>query len=503
MAVAGTAARYGTRCWAGPRWSVDRLPCRALRFAEARENERRLRRRAQTFTHALSIAENATGPGPGQRPTQAPAPARIKDGGRDPRAPPAGRPGGGVGRPVPPFIESGWKRAAGGAGGRGSRPGPAPRPRQGQRPRCGHGRLAHRAAPHQPRRVAAGLRGHTHADPGLQGPLPRGEALRRRPQQGLAEAHFVELIGSLLAICCMIFLGFADDVLNLRWRHKLLLPTMASLPLLMVYFTNFGNTTIVVPKPFRVLLGMHLDLGIFYYVYMGMLAVFCTNAINILAGINGIEAGQSLVIAASIIIFNIVELNGDYRDDHIFSLYFMIPFFFTTLGLFYHNWYPSRVFVGDTFCYFAGMTFAVVGILGHFSKTMLLFFIPQVLNFLYSLPQLFHIIPCPRHRLPRLNPSTGKLEMSYSKFKTKSLSALGTYILKAVKILHIVDVRSGMDEDGEYTECNNMTLINFVIKLTGPTHEQILTLLLLLIQVLGSTIAFSIRYQLVRLFYDV
>lgn len=73
--------------------------------------------------------------------------------------------------------------------------------------------------------------------------------------------QFVELIGSLLAICCMIFLGFADDVLNLRWRHKLLLPTMASLPLLMVYFTNFGNTTIVVPKPLRVLLGMHLDLG--------------------------------------------------------------------------------------------------------------------------------------------------------------------------------------------------------------------------------------------------
>ncbi|XP_025896057.1 UDP-N-acetylglucosamine--dolichyl-phosphate N-acetylglucosaminephosphotransferase [Nothoprocta perdicaria] len=315
--------------------------------------------------------------------------------------------------------------------------------------------------------------------------------------------EFVELIGSLLAICCMIFLGFADDVLNLRWRHKLLLPTMASLPLLMVYFTNFGNTTIVVPKPFRVLLGMHLDLGIFYYVYMGMLAVFCTNAINILAGINGLEAGQSLVIAASIIAFNIVELNGDYQEDHIFSLYFMIPFFFTTLGLFYHNWYPSQVFVGDTFCYFAGMTFAVVGILGHFSKTMLLFFIPQVLNFLYSLPQLFHIIPCPRHRLPRLNPNTGKLEMSYSKFKTKSLSALGTYILKAVNVLHVVDVRSGLDEDGEYTECNNMTLINLVIKLTGPMHERNLTLLLLLIQVLGSVVAFSIRYQLVRLFYDV
>lgn len=282
--------------------------------------------------------------------------------------------------------------------------------------------------------------------------------------------EFVALIGALLAICCMIFLGFADDVLNLRWRHKLLLPTAASLPLLMVYFTNFGNTTIVVPKPFRWILGLHLDLGILYYVYMGLLAVFCTNAINILAGINGLEAGQSLVISASIIVFNLVELEGDYRDDHIFSLYFMIPFFFTTLGLLYHNWYPSRVFVGDTFCYFAGMTFAVVGILGHFSKTMLLFFMPQVFNFLYSLPQLFHIIPCPRHRMPRLNAKTGKLEMSYSKFKTKNLSFLGTFILKVAENLRLVTVHQGESEDGAFTECNNMTLINLLLKVFGPIY---------------------------------
>lgn len=311
------------------------------------------------------------------------------------------------------------------------------------------------------------------------------------------------LIGALLAICCMIFLGFADDVLNLRWRHKLLLPTAASLPLLMVYFTNFGNTTIVVPKPFRWILGLHLDLGILYYVYMGLLAVFCTNAINILAGINGLEAGQSLVISASIIVFNLVELEGDYRDDHVFSLYFMIPFFFTTLGLLYHNWYPSQVFVGDTFCYFAGMTFAVVGILGHFSKTMLLFFMPQVFNFLYSLPQLFQIIPCPRHRMPRLNTKTGKLEMSYSKFKTKSLSFLGTFILKVAESLRLVTVHRGESEDGAFTECNNMTLINLLLKVFGPTHERNLTLLLLLLQVLSSAVTFSIRYQLVRLFYDV
>ncbi|XP_028014224.1 UDP-N-acetylglucosamine--dolichyl-phosphate N-acetylglucosaminephosphotransferase isoform X2 [Eptesicus fuscus] len=252
--------------------------------------------------------------------------------------------------------------------------------------------------------------------------------------------EFVALIGALLAICCMIFLGFADDVLNLRWRHKLLLPTAASLPLLMVYFTNFGNTTIVVPKPFRPILGLHLDLGILYYVYMGLLAVFCTNAINILAGINGLEAGQSLVISASIIVFNLVELEGDCRDDHVFSLYFMIPFFFTTLGLLYHNW---------------------------------------------------------------LNTNTGKLEMSYSKFKTKSLSFLGTFILKVAESLQLVTVRQSEDEDGAFTECNNMTLINLLLKVFGPMHERNLTLLLLLLQVLGSAVTFSIRYQLVRLFYDV
>lgn len=43
-----------------------------------------------------------------------------------------------------------------------------------------------------------------------------------------------------------------------------------------------------------------------------MLAVFCTNAINILAGINGIESGQALFISGSIIIFNLLELSGIY-----------------------------------------------------------------------------------------------------------------------------------------------------------------------------------------------
>lgn len=75
-----------------------------------------------------------------------------------------------------------------------------------------------------------------------------------------------------------------------------------------------------------------------YYIYMGMLAVFCTNAINILAGINGLEVGQSLIIAASILTFNVIELClGHQIGGHKFSIYLMLPFFAVTMALWKYN----------------------------------------------------------------------------------------------------------------------------------------------------------------------
>ena len=46
------------------------------------------------------------------------------------------------------------------------------------------------------------------------------------------------------------------------------------------------------------------------------------------------------------------------------------------------------VFGGNTYCYFAGMVFTVLSILGNSPKIFLLFFIPQILNILLSLPQV-------------------------------------------------------------------------------------------------------------------
>ncbi|PVU90849.1 hypothetical protein BB561_004705 [Smittium simulii] len=225
-----------------------------------------------------------------------------------------------------------------------------------------------------------------------------GQKLYRFPYN-----KFSEYLSALLSLQSMVFLGFADDVLNLRWRFKLIFPTVASIPVLMVYYVSFGQTHVIVPKPLHGFLPTRLDLGAFYYIYIGLMAVFCTNSINILAGINGVEVIQSVVISASIIINNslhIVYGKPETAYYHSLSLVLMLPFICVSLALYKLNKYPAKVFVGDTYCYFAGMTFAVSGILGHFSKTLLLFFMPQILNFVYSTPQLFRLVPCPRHRMP-------------------------------------------------------------------------------------------------------
>lgn len=296
----------------------------------------------------------------------------------------------------------------------------------------------------------------------------------------------------------MIFLGYTDDTLDLKWRYKLILPTVASLPLLVSYT---GMTAVYIPPMFRFLLmqeghltllgkfidifavvdteamGAIIELNKLFLVFMGMLAVFCTNAINILAGINGLECGQAYVIAVSILFFKLFDIICGRDGEHqMFALIMIIPFIGVTLGLLRHNWYPSAVFVGDTFCYFSGMTFAVIGIHGHFSKTLLLLFIPQIFNFLYSVPQLFKLVPCPRHRLPKINAATGLLNCSTFPCEKHE------YRLLKVK--------------ADDTECPNLTLICFVLRLSGPLHERTLTLTLLAIQLACSVVAFYIRYAM-------
>ncbi|KAJ7784659.1 N-acetylglucosaminephosphotransferase [Mycena metata] len=339
-------------------------------------------------------------------------------------------------------------------------------------------------------------------------------------------------LSSLLSLLIATMLGFLDDVFDIRWRHKIPIPIIASIPLLMVYYAERGNTHVVVPIPLRFMFGTLLNLGPLYYIYMSLLSTFATNSFNILAGINGSEVSQALIIALSVIFNDLlylpwpldfriplhllgnkaeVEIGGVWSagmsygsqelvERHLFSLYFMLPLVAVCAGFMYHNWYPARAFPGDTLCYVTGMAFAVVGIQAHFSKTLLLFFIPQIFNFLLSCPQLFGLVPCPRHRVPRIDHATNLLHPSKTLF-LKPPSKLTTLVLVTLSTLGLTDL-TRHPSNGTILEANNLTVLNFFLLRFGPRTEKSLVQVLMCSQVAGSLFAFTVRYGLAWLVYD-
>lgn len=62
--------------------------------------------------------------------------------------------------------------------------------------------------------------------------------------------------------------------------------------------------------------------------------------------------------------------------------------------------------------------------------------------------------------------------------KSKTLNPL-----QVAELLKLLDVRRSQEGDDDFIECNNMTLINLVLKFLGPTHERTLTVIMLIIQV--------------------
>lgn len=282
-----------------------------------------------------------------------------------------------------------------------------------------------------------------------------------------------------------------------------------------------------------------------YYAYMALISIFCPNSINIIAGINGIEVGQSVVIALLILLndaFYLLPLNFSATasekpphpatDSHLFSTFLLLPFLGTSVALLIHNWYPSRVFVGDTYCYFAGMVFAVVAILGHFSKTLLLLLIPQIFNFIYSAPQLFGLVPCPRHRLPHFNARTGLLEPSWSEFNppisfksehsrshsngsaapTSSAptqtSAVRSRVfslpvqagLKLLSALHLLRIEQD-PSSGEVVRCTNLTILNLWLVTFGPMRENTLAWSIMITQAFVGVFGLWVRHRLALLIF--
>ena len=282
------------------------------------------------------------------------------------------------------------------------------------------------------------------------------------------KSEALKFSSTLIGICFMAFLGFVDDMVDLRWRYKLVLPTIASIPIVLAY--SSGKDMIIPNIVYKVfsIVGIEnfLFLSFIYKLYVTLLSVFCTNSINIYSGINGLEVGQSIVIAFSLVLYNLIEISKGITvgsvniNNHFASLSILLMFISVILPLFYYNKYPSKCFIGDTFCYFSGITLASSAIIGNFSLTLLLFFIPQISNFLISLPQLIGIVPCPRHRLP-------------------------TYNAKEFRL---------------YSKPDQLNILNQYLRFFGPTREQDLCNILVLFQGLCSGVAFIFVYQVFPIF---
>jgi UDP-N-acetylglucosamine--dolichyl-phosphate N-acetylglucosaminephosphotransferase len=179
-----------------------------------------------------------------------------------------------------------------------------------------------------------------------------------------------------------LWIGGLDDIIDIRWRYKLLFSAAAY-----IFIIAESNTSVS-------LFGYLFNLGPIYHIYMILWCIWCGNAINIYAGINGIEVGQTLIIAFGLLFFCSAK-NA------------IISYIFVAVALLLHNKYPASVFVGDSWCYLSGMFFVAVA--RHETEQLAIIMFPQIINTILSLPELTGYKDCPRHRMPKYDESTDKL----------------------------------------------------------------------------------------------
>lgn len=79
--------------------------------------------------------------------------------------------------------------------------------------------------------------------------------------RGFPFSTFGEFLSAALSLQTVVILGIADDILDLKWRHKFFLPSIAAIPLLVIYYVCFGKTTVAVPYFLKPYFGSLIDIG--------------------------------------------------------------------------------------------------------------------------------------------------------------------------------------------------------------------------------------------------
>lgn len=228
-------------------------------------------------------------------------------------------------------------------------------------------------------------------------------------------AHLIEIFALICSMLMLSLIGLIDGLLGwrmgLRRRFRLFACVFAAIPLIVI---NVGHDTIALP-----FIGL-VNLGLIYPIFLVPLGIVATSVtFNFLAGFNGLEAGQGIILIGALSL--VAYLTGSSWLA-IIGLCMVV----SLLAFLFYNFFPAKVFPGDTITYPVGGMIAVMAIIGNFEKIAVFFFIPYILEVILKI----------RGKLVKQSfgkpMKDGSLDMKYSKIY--GLENLSIYLMKKAGI---------------------------------------------------------------------
>ena len=178
---------------------------------------------------------------------------------------------------------------------------------------------------------------------------------------------------SNLGIILIVFvgysiIGFLDDYLSIKKKgneglttfQKLVMQLLIALAFFYLYMKNGGQTALIVST-----LGIHIEMGWVYGVFLLFILVGASNAVNLTDGLDGLAGGLS---AIAFIAFSLISLMVGFEEIGIFT-FILVG---SILGFLFYNAHPAKVFMGDTGSLALGAVMAAVAILTHREVTLLI-----------------------------------------------------------------------------------------------------------------------------------
>ncbi len=180
----------------------------------------------------------------------------------------------------------------------------------------------------------------------------------------------LEIFVILTMVVFMGFIGFIDDLFGWRRgglsaRSRILIVLFGSIPLIAI---KAGDSIMNFP-----IFGA-VDLGLIYPLFFIPLGVVATTTtFNMLAGFNGLEAGQGIILLSGLSLVS-------YLTGNAWLAVVSLCMALALIGFFVYNKFPARVFPGDVMTYSIGVMIATIAILGNFEKIATFFYIPYMLE---------------------------------------------------------------------------------------------------------------------------